>query len=463
MARLVPWNARGPEMQANLLARIVLALFLPAIYLCIRYLGPRRGVLAALLGGWMFLPVYDGRVDVPLLASKVGFVPTLVLMVAFLVDMARWLRLRPNWIDLIAVALCLLPFATALANGLSAYEGASAALQTWCAWGAPYLLGRVYLGSPRGIREFARWMVGASVVYAPLCLWEIRMSPQLHRQLYGFHTFESFAFAVRYGGYRPTVFMQFGLMVGTFMSTGALIAYWIWRSRAGAKLAGMPAGWCVALLVVTTVLVKSTGAVILLAVGIGVLEATRLLRRPLLILVLIAVPPAFVVARVSGWDGQLLVEGAGLIDAERAQSVAYRISNEQLLVDKAAQRPWLGWGRWGRSRVYDEEGTDISVTDSLWVIALGVTGILGLASLALLLLLPVVLLLRRFPARRWDHPALAPVAGLAMGAVLWVMDCLFNSMTSPLFPAICGATTTFLSGRWSVRRRPVPAYASPTP
>ena len=440
-------------MQPNFMVPVALTLFVPAVYVCMQRLGPRRGVMVALLGGWMFLPVFDGRLAISVITTKMSFVSAVIVVVSLATDLRRWMRLRVHPVDGIAAALSLLPFATALSNGLGSYEGLAAIVQTLSSWGAPYFLGRLYLGAPRAAAEFGRSLVGAAVVYAPLCLWEIRMSPQLHRQLYGYHTFESFAFAVRYGGYRPTVFMQFGLMVGTFMATGTLIAYWLWRSRAATRLAGMPAAWCVALLLATTVLVKSTGALILLAVGIGVLEATRLLRRSLLVLVVMAVPVAFVAARISGWDAQQLVDGAALAGPDRAQSVAFRIENEQLLVNKALQRPWLGWGRWGRSRVYDEDRHDVSTTDSLWVITLGVIGILGLVLWALLMLAPALMLMRRFPVRRWEHPAIAPVAALALGVLLWVVDCLLNSMTSPLFPAMCGAITTFAAGRWQARRR----------
>ena len=143
------------------------------------------------------------------------------------------------------------------------------------------------------VRELAEWTAGAALVYVPLCLWEIRMSPQLHRQLYGFHTFENFGFAVRWGGYRPTVFMQFGLMVGTFMGTGALVAYWLWRTRSGRKLLGLSMGQVAVVLAVTTVLVKSTGSIILLAVGIGLLEATRALRTPVFVLVVALLAVSF--------------------------------------------------------------------------------------------------------------------------------------------------------------------------
>ncbi|ACG74100.1 conserved hypothetical protein [Anaeromyxobacter sp. K] len=444
---------------ANALATIALALFLPAIYLLMQSLGPRRGVLAALLGGWMFLPVFDGRLNLPFLSSKLTFVAGTILLASLAFDSQRWLRLRLHWVDLAAAALCAGPFATALVNGLGAYEGASAAVQSFFAWTAPYLLGRVYFGEPREMRELAVWLVGGALLYLPLCLWEIRMSPQLHRQLYGFHTVSSFAYVVRYGGYRPAVFMQFGLMVGTFMATGALVAYWLWRTRAVTRFAGLPAGWCTAALAVTTLLVKSTGAIILLAGGIAILEGTRRLRHPVLMLTVTLLPVAFVAARITGWAGAEVISGAAHIQPERAESLAFRVLNEQMLVEKAMERPGLGWGRFGRSRVFDDDGRDVSVTDSLWVILLGMNGLVGLVSVAVLLLAPVLLLLGLVPARHWDHPAFAPVAAVSLGTVLFAVDCLFNAMTSPVFLAMSGATLTFHQAVQAARRRGAPAVA----
>ena len=296
---------------ANSFARVALALFIPATFLAIRALGPRRGVMASMLGGWLFLPVFDGRVDLPLLTTKMTFVSTTILIVSLATDPRRWPRLKLQWIDLAAATLFLGPFATALENGLGAYEGASAMVQAFCAWGAPYLLGRLYFGTPRAIRDFSVMLVGAALLYVPLCLWEIRMSPQLHRIVYGYHVSDYFGFAVRFGGYRPTVFMSTGLMVGTFMATGALAAYWLWRSRAVERVAGVPVGWCTIVLATTTVLVKSTGAVVLLGVGIAILEGTRLLRRPVLILIADRLPHCLLRGPDLRLDGRGADRGVG--------------------------------------------------------------------------------------------------------------------------------------------------------
>ena len=113
-----------------------------------------------------------------------------------------------------------------------------------------------------------------------------------------------------------------------------------------------------------------------------------------------------------------------------------------------------GLGGWGRSHVYDEEGRDVTVTDGMWIGTFGANGLLGLSGLLLLLALPAALLVRRYPARTWDSPQLAPAVVLAVVCLLWSVDNLFNAMPNPLYPAACGGIVSFALGRWRVRRRP---------
>ena len=72
-----------------------------------------------------------------------------------------------------------------------------------------------------------------------------------------------------------------------------------------------------------------------------------------------------------------MLDAANSISEERAESLRVRFDNEQQLLERASQRFLFGWGRWGRSRIYDEYGKDISLTDGRWVITLGQFGVLG--------------------------------------------------------------------------------------
>jgi hypothetical protein len=446
---------------ANGFVLLALVAFVAGVAICFATLPPRRAALFALFGGWLFLPVFEIAFSVPLLHEKIFFLSAVVLAASAVFHGDRWRRLRPGAIDLPILVLCVSPLATSVANGLGAYDGLQAAFQLSLAWGGPYLLGRIYLGEPGGIRDLAAVHVGSALLYVPLCLWEIRMSPQLHRTLYGFHQ-HAFIQSVRYGGYRPVVFLEHGLAVGMFMSSATLLAVWLLRTGARRALAGIPMGWIAAGLAVTTILCKSAGAILLLAVGLAVLEGVRRARRAALVFVLAALPIGYCAARLSGWSAGDLVDVAGrYIDLDRAQSLEYRLRMENLLIARALERPALGWGRWGRSRVYDESGEDITVTDGMWVIELGTGGFLKLAANLLVLLIPPVVLAWRLRPGELADPRVAAALALAVALLLSSIDDLFNAMASPFFPAIAGALCGLVRLPWRTapRARPVPAPA----
>jgi hypothetical protein len=433
---------------------ITLALYVPFVFVAFWQLGPRRGMIVSILAGWMFLPYFDGYgKQVPLLHTKRMFVPAVILAASILTDARRWsrLRFRLRLADLPVLAMVAVYPIASWANGLGAYETGSAGLESVLAWGVPYLLGRLYLTDERAVREFARALATAALLYVPLCLWEIRMSPQLHRELYGFYQ-SAFMNAMRYGGYRPMVFMQTGLMLAWFIGCGTLAAYWLWRTRASSRVLGIPMMYVAGVLGVTLVLCKSTGALFLTVIGILVLEAATRFRSYLLIIALAVVPPLYCAARTNGWSGELLIQQASRwVNADRAWSLRYRINNEDLLIWKALQKPWTGWSR-GSFQVVDERGRLVSVSDGLWIIVLGSAGIPGLVALLSLKIAPVLALGRRVKARQWANPALAAPAILCIVLLLTAVDDLLNAMETPVYAVSAGAVVSIALG-WAARRR----------
>lgn len=455
--------------EPNLFVPVALAAFALAVAVCFSRLPPARAWLFCLLGGWLFLPHFDGRYRVSVLTTKGMFVAASVLLASLLFDRDRWRTFRPRILDLPLAALCLAPFATALANDLGLKEAGAAAAEVTLTMGGPYLLGRLYLGGPLGARRLAVPLVVAGLAYVPLCLWEIRMSPQLHLTLYGFRSW-SFVQSYRFGGFRPSVFLQHGLAVGIFMAVATLVAYWLARTGAVREVAGLPLSWCWPVLAVTTVLCKSAGAIILLFVGLGVLEGLRRFRAAFLVLALAAMPPLYCAARIAGWEPTPVVNlAAKWLGRDRAGSVQYRVDNERLLIQKALERPWLGWGRFGRSFVYDEDGRSLgAVVDSLWILALGINGLVGLLAIGAVLILPPLALARVLPPRQWASPHVAPVAALSVGLLLWAVDGLLNAMPNPVFPAAAGALVSIAAGarsgwRAAARMHPRAAIAAAPP
>ena len=106
--------------------------------------------------------------------------------------------------------------------------------------------------------------------------------------------------------------------------------------------------------------------------------------------VLASVAMLYPLLRAEGlFPDRVLVNVAQHLNDERAGSLQTRFEQEQQLLDRSAERPIFGWGRFGRSRVYDGDGKDISLTDGLWIITLGSFGLVGFLAQFGLLALPV--------------------------------------------------------------------------
>jgi hypothetical protein len=420
---------------------VSLALFgwIPVVFLLFMLLPPRRAVIAAFLLAWLFLPMAGFKIAGLPDYTKMSATCFGVLLAAAVFDADRLLSFRYRWFDVPVTIYCLSPFVTSVVNGLGAYDGMSMVILQVVTWGLPYFIGRVYFADLDGVRELALGMVVGGLIYVPLCWFEIRMSPQLHRMIYGYHQ-HSFIQQIRFGGYRPMVFMQHGLMVAMWMALTGLIALWLWRSRTFTKVAGMPAWLLVPCLLLTALLCKSSYAILLMIGGIGVLYATTLIRSRIFIYMLLCVAPIFMATRATGvWSGQWMIDFAEKnFGADRAQSIWTRVINDNALAAKAMERPVWGWGGWGRARDYNELGKT-ATTDALWIITLGNAGIVGLAGLTLMLLLPILLAMHDFPIATWSYPRVAPVIALALVLVLYMLDHLMNGMVNPIFMLATGS------------------------
>jgi hypothetical protein len=398
---------------------------------------PRRAALIAIISGFLFLP----NVGYPITGFKTKLsITCLVIVLASLIFApGSFARLRPKLADLPILGWCLWPFVADRANGFEYYESSAAIFDAFLSLGAAYLLGRLFFTDLRGLRTLAIGIFVGGLIYVPFCLWEIRFSPQLHRMIYGFQP-TPFHTNLRLGGYRPSVFLDHGLTVGMWMTAACLLGFLIWRSGSLRRLWGAPVGSLLVVLFLTTALCKSFGALALLACGLPTYWLSRRFRTAIPVLCLAAAAPLYMALRISGaWSGEsLAVVSAQIGSEERADSLRFRLQNEELLIARAMQKKFTGWGRWGRSLIRDEEGRQISIPDGLWIITLGQFGLVGLTALTALLLLPILLLLRRYPIRMWGHPLVAPAAGLAIVVTLFMIDNLFNAMINPVFVLAAG-------------------------
>lgn len=445
---------------------LIMFLWIPAVIYLFSRFPARKAVVISFIVAWLYLP--QAALDLPGLPdyTKISATCYGILLATIIYDAGRFATFRLGWVDLPILIWCISPFFSSLANALGPYDGLSATLTQVVFWGIPYFLGRIYINNLEGFRLLATGIFIGGLSYVPLCLFESRFSPQLHRIVYGDLAFGDFGQSVRLGGYRPTVFLQHGLAVGAFMMVATLAGIWLWQTKTIKQLWGIKMKWLVAALIVTFILVKSSGAYALLAAGLGIMFVGRRFKTalPVYILVMAVAVYLYISAATENYFADQLVEFLSQIfPEERISSLTFRFDNEELLVDKAREQPWFGWGGYGRALVATNDYGGITVQDSLWIIAFGNQGAVGLISLYIGMLLPILALFwSRYPARFWFKPEIAPTIVMAVGVLLYMVDCILNALINPLYILAAGGIASLvLKPREKLKKKLKPSVTAP--
>jgi hypothetical protein len=401
----------------------------------------RKALLTSMIGGWLFLPVYMVKLTAIPACGKLTIPSYACFFGTLFFDWQRLIKFRPKWVDLPMLVWCCSPFITSVQNDLGSYDGISDIIAHVIIWGLPYFLGRVYFPDWDSFKELGVAIFIGGLIYIPFCLYEIRMSPQLHKMVYGFFPTE-FAQSVRLGGFRPMCFMQHGLAVGMWMTSACLVGFWMWQCGTMKRVAGAPLVVWLSILFITTILCKSTGGLIFLMLGVGILYSVKFVKTPLLLLAVMSVGPIYMYERASqNWTGEWLYDMAfKYVGPERAQSLGVRIDAENLLSVRALEQPWFGWGRWNRNRVY-KNGRDMAPTDGLWMLSLGEYGIVGLCAMTTTILICPLIIWWRCPLKMWNHPGVAPAIAMAVLLSLYMLDNILNAMPDPIFAMALGGLT----------------------
>jgi hypothetical protein len=276
-------------------------------------------------------------------------------------------------------------------SGLRPYDAVSMLLVYLVAL-LPMLLGRKYLASPEQHKTLLKVYCLAMLAYSIPALWEIRMSPQLNVHVYGYAN--GWKQHVRYEGYRPLVFLNHSLWLGMFTSSAAIAALAMSRIAEPSKrsrylLLGI---YLLAVLVLSKTITALLIALLLIPV-VFLLGVRLQLLFAACIAGIVLLYPMLRGADLVPVDA--ILAKAESIDTKRAQSLGFRLRNEDQLLEKARERPLAGWGSWGRNRVYNEEGVDISVTDGTWIIQIGSNGWIGYVARFGMLTAPLILIFWR--------------------------------------------------------------------
>ncbi|MDU8926216.1 hypothetical protein RXV86_02355 [Alisedimentitalea sp. MJ-SS2] len=449
----------------NTLAFLVLAVWPLVSFALFRKLDTGRAIIWSLLLGYLFLPPPPAVFDFPLMPplSKQTMPPVIAFLIVFFMR-GREMTLFPrsNVAKLLMLVFVISPLATVLTNGEPVFWGRVGlpalriieAISLMVQQGMlllPFILARNFLSAPDDQRDLLFALVAAGLVYSLPMLIEVRLSPQLNIWIYGYfqHSFDQM---VRFGGFRPIVFLYHGLWVAFFALTVVAAAAALWRgSEGGMKSFAFGATGYMWVVLVLCKSVASIGYSLVLVPLVAFAGRTLQFRLAATLALLALAYPAMRGADLvpTTW----LVEQASAIDTDRAASLEFRFDNEQVLLDRAREKPVFGWGSWGRNHILDPvSGEILTVTDGRWVITIGVYGWVGFLAEFGLLAWPLLLLaVRSHGVERGEiSPWLGPLA-LILGFNLF--DLLPNATITTLTFLISGMMLGYIEGKMPDRAR----------
>jgi len=420
---------------------IVLVGWIPVCAAFFLLFRPVRALVLSYLVGWLLLPMakieIHGFWDVDkVLATNAG-----VILGTLLFHSRQFRGYKVNLADIVLVVFAVGTCATSLANGLGAYDGVSSIAKRLFRYAIPFWFGRAFIKDRRDLLEAGRLIVYGAAMYAVLAVWEWRMSPQIHKTLYGLFQ-HSFGQHARWGFYRPVVCFPHALALGTFFAWTSLVGFSLWRSGHLRPVMGIPAVCFVVLLLVGLLASMSFGPWGLFGFGLVLLVCRTRGRWRRLVWVPAICAVLWMAGRYTGLtDGKWMSAAVAQVSPERAHSLQGRIDSDTLLIERAKERPILGWSTWDRNRVLDERGRKLAITDGLWIILLGSFGLVGLSSFYLWWYCPLLLSRRAGPELE-NEPVIMPLL-IAVG--LQAVNFLFNGFLSPVLTLLSGGMVTSMT------------------
>lgn len=411
-----------------------------------------RALIWAVLGAYLLLPVntsFELPGVPPLDKTTVSNLSILLCCILFVRE--KWLgALKDPAVVVLAAAFIASPFFTSFFNPeplvyadrfippMTLYDAlAQAAINTITL--IPFVAAYGLVNSDQRRWQVIAILVTAALAYSVLMLLEVRLSPQLHRLIYGFFP-HSFGQQMRSGGFRPVVFLGHGLLVAIFCTMAVTAAIARWREAKGRRRtrAGLIAVYCGVVLL----LCKSVGAIILAALFapiVAFLRAKRVAAISAAACIMMMLYPAM---RSTGLVPTVTIsELTTSFSTDRAGSLSVRLTNEDQLLEKVAEKPIFGWGSWGRNRIFStEDGRDLSITDGAWIITLGMWGWVGYLSMFGLLGSGCSRFLANKKIRRATTPAIATMCALL---AINLLDSVPNASLRPLTWLLAGAIAAF--------------------
>lgn len=343
-----------------------------------------------IVGGFLLLPVKTAidfpfippldKESIPAIMALVGcrYIKKIKIKLLSGSGVERWL----------IIVLLVTPFITMINNqepfrfipGLTLHDTISSVIGLYLKI-LPFIIGLQLIKTYEDQLALIKLLVIACLLYSLPVLFEVRMSPQLHTWIYGFFP-HSFGQQMRYGGFRPVVFLGHGLLVSMFVAIALGATAILFREKI--KVHKIPSGVVIIYFLLILFMCKTIGSFLLgviLLVLIAWMPINIVKRASLVIVFIVMAYPLLSILDL--FPHQKLIQMATDFDPDRGQSLGFRFFHENILLQHAQQKLFFGWGGWGRNRLEE------SVTDGYWIQVFGQYGIFGFASLFGLLALSV--------------------------------------------------------------------------
>lgn len=440
------------EAESTLFAKTVLYLFLPFAVLMYFRFRPAIATIIVLVGGTMFLPERI-LLEIPALPRlDKQSVTTAGALIGCLIKCPKALmRARPFRLADLVILFGIFSFLGTVATNQEMlwypardwiprenwWNGLSVVFSDIMHLYFPFLIGRAIFRTSKDIKDLLTGYAIGALILSPLIPVEVRLSPQIHRWIYGFMPHD-FLDSERGGGaFRAMLFM-----VGGGLALAMLTAQGIVSAAALSKVKKriwiLPRKLIAPYLFGVLLLMRSLAATIY-AITFQLAVAYLKPRTQTLLAVLLACAAmAYTPLRLIGaFPTETLVAVAKDINEFRAISLKYRFDQEVYLIQKARQKLWLGWGEFERSHAFNRMGIE-TPPDGGWIVALGTRGIPGV----ILLFAPFAMAI--FSARAGIKRVRDPSDRILLGALslmttMYMVDLLPNSLFSHLGILVAGA------------------------
>jgi hypothetical protein len=456
-----------PIPTPNLFAILaIMAWPLAAIYFY-RAMPSAMATIWTILGADLLLPVGTSfKFEMIPLLDKYS-IPSLCALIGCLIATRQHLRLWVSFglAEVLFLSLLISPVVTSLLNGdpivvggtvlpgVGIYDGLSAFLSQFIVL-IPFFLGRQFFRNPTDLQKILEALAIAGLIYSIPLLFEIRFSPQLHYWIYGYYSSDFIQEMRQDGAFRPMVFMGHGLAACFFAMTTVVASAALWRMRI--RIFQFSAGVVTPYLSVVLILCKSGAALVYGMVLVPMVRWAKpglQIRVALLLATLALSYPILRMAEIFPTEGTS--ELAAKFSEERANSLKFRFDQEEELLNKAAERPFFGWGRFGRNRVFKEDwqgvGVDTSVTDGRWIITFGQFGFFGFLSEFGLLALSVFRAANAMKGMRSFKDSIS-LGAVALIIAVNMIELLPNSTLQPWTWLIAGSLLGWSEAQFTINR-----------